>query len=163
MGSGLIMTDMLARERLKNVTVAWAYPRHLDNLWYDEQLNNVGLYYISRKFGTRETLIYIGQTYDSYYNRLVAHDFNWLGNVRGKIFIRLGTIEYPANKTDDEMKLLIKDVEGALIFEMRDVLRNNVMGTKSYTPKHLYLITNTGYRGELSATVSMKEHNTPVD
>lgn len=156
---GVNMSGTSAGERLKKVTVNWSYPRLLDNMWYDEQLNNVGLYYISRKFGGKETLLYIGQTYDSYYRRLEAHDFNWMGYYRGEKYIRLGTVTYPENKSDSEMKQLIKDVESALIYDMRDVLKENYMGIKSYTPKHLYVITNEGYKGELNATVSMRDHN----
>lgn len=158
MSGGLIMTEALAGERLKKIAVEWSYPKLLNSMWYDDRLGGVGLYYISRKFGLKETLLYIGQTYNSYYNRLAAHDYTWLGDYRGKIYIRLGTVISPAGKSPDEEKQLIKDVESALIYEMRDVLRINVMGILSYTPKHLYSITNTGYRGELRASVSMSEH-----
>lgn len=154
----MIMMDPLSRERLKDVTVEWSYPKTLDNLWYDDRIYDFGLYYISRKFGAKETLLYIGKTHDSYYNRLAAHQYNWLSNYRGKKYIRLGTVTYPVNKRDDEMKQLIKDVESALIYEMRDTLMQNTMGIGQYTPAHLYRVTNIGYRGELSAEVSMRDH-----
>ena len=155
---GVNLSEILPGEHCKNVTVDWSYPKLLDNFWFDEQSGSYGLYYISRKFGQKETLLYIGQTYDNYYNRLVDHEYNWLGNYRGKKFIRCGSIVYPVNKADEELRQLIKDVEGMLIFEMRFSLQQNSMGIYSYTPKHLYKITNTGYKGELSPTVSMKNH-----
>lgn len=158
MNDGLIMSIPLARERMKNVTINWSYPRLLANMWYDEQMNNIGLYYISRKFGTKETLLYIGQTYDCYYNRLASHNYWWLSYYRGNKYVRLGEVICKSVKSDEDMRQLIKDVEGALIYEMRDMLRENIMGIRSYSPRHLYRIMNTGYRGELSATVSMRDH-----
>jgi hypothetical protein len=156
---GMVMSETLERERLKQVTVTWSYPKRLDNMWADERLHEVGLYYISRKFGVKETLLYIGQTYDSYYNRLVAHDYLWLHKYRGTKYIRLGTITYPANKSGEELRALIKDVESTLIYDMRDILIHNTMGRNTYAPKHLYAVANEGYRGELSAMVSMREHS----
>ena len=156
--SGINLSKIMPYEHLKKVTVDWSYPRLLDKLWYDEQLEGFGLYYISRKFGSKETLLYIGKTCNKFYIRLLAHDYNWLSDYRGKKYIRLGTITYPTNKTDDDLCQLIQDIENALIYEMRWSLIKNTKGMNGYTPKNLYIVTNTGYRGELSPTISMRSH-----
>ena len=158
MNSGLITSELTENERQKKVTVKWSYPKLLATNWYSDDLKGKGLYYISRKFGRKETLLYIGQTFDSYYNRLIAHDWNWLGLYRGKKYFRLGSIIYPSNRSDEEMKQLLKDVESALIFGTAPTPKENSKSTISYTPKHLYIITNEGYRGELLETIAMREH-----
>jgi len=162
MSIGLITSEISENERLKRVTVEWTKPRQLDKktridkAWYDGQLANIGIYYISRRFGTSHTLLYIGQTSDSFYNRFLDHQVSWLQQVRGTIHIRLGYIIYPLNKTGDEMAQLIKDAEGALIYEMQPPY--NTDRKNCYTPAHLYLITNTRYKGQLPETVSMRDH-----
>ncbi len=154
----IIMSEPLLAERLKRVTVTWQYPMLFSHKRYDERVMDIGLYYISRKLGIWEYSLYIGQTADCFLNRLDSHDFHWLHRYRGRKYVRLGTITYPANKSFEEKKALIKDVEAALIYEMRDILYQNTMCMKSYEPKHLYVIKNEGYRGALSPVVSMREH-----
>ena len=156
MSTGLIMSEIPDNERPKKVTVDWSKPRSLNKNWYDEILLGRGLYYLSRKFGKKETLLYIGQTFDCFYNRFIDHDWYWLHTYKGEKRFRLGSITYPTGKTDVEMKQLIKDVESVLIYMMKP--KENTMGIYSYTPKHLYVVSNTGFIGELPKTISMKEH-----
>ena len=156
MCGGLVLNETLKNERLKRVTAEWSHPRQLEKNWYNELLWDNGLYYISRKFGSTETFLYIGQTSVAYVDRLSDHDWNWLHKYRGKKYFRLGTIIYPTRKTKDDMKQLIIDVESALIYETQPL--NNEKAKKSYNPKHLYIIENTGKRGELPRKVSMRNH-----
>jgi hypothetical protein len=55
-------------------------------------------------------------TSDSFYARLEDHDYKWLRTVRGKKYVRLGTIVYPTNKSDDEYKNLYTK---ALVFDFK--------------------------------------------
>lgn len=154
---GLILSEIADNERVKKVTVEWSFPRQLDKNWYSEKLQGKGLYYISRIFGNKETLLYIGQTSETFYSRLLDHDWKWMNRYRGVKYFRLGTITYPTNKTDEEMTQLVKDVESTLIYHMKPI--ENVKCTISYAPKHLYTVKNVGYRGELPAEpISMREH-----
>ena len=158
---GLMLNETLSNERLKKVTVNWAYRRQVDKNWYSEVLDGKGLYYISTKFGTNYTPRYIGQTYNNYFARFIDHDWYWLNEYRGTKFFRLGSIEYPTGKSKDEMKQLYVDVESALIYEMKKLYKDklrNVMSTKTYEPSHLYVIRNIGYRGELPEVISMRDH-----
>ena len=153
-----LILGKVENQRLKKVKIDWSYPKKLDNMWNDERLNDYGVYYISSKYKDKEKFLYIGQTYDSFYNRLVSHDFNWLNEYKGEKYIRLGYITYPPSINGDEAKKkIIKAVEAALIFDMRDIVEN-ISGISSYTPEYWIKINNTGYRGELRETISMWEH-----
>ena len=158
-----LLTDFLPEyERQKNVTIEWKKPRLLDKKspldreWYDGQLENIGLYYISRTHGNSKKLRYIGKTSDSFYTRLFYHRESWLYYVCGKIYVRLGYIVKPAFRSSLNMAQLIKDVESALIYEMQPP--DNKAGLISYTPHHLYRIKNIRYKGALPTTISMRAH-----
>ena len=138
---------------LRYATVDWSFPRRLELNWYNENLREKGLYYISRKFGGKETLLYIGKTSDKFYNRFCAHYWSWMPWYRGEKYFRLGIITYPERPSD--MGQLIIDVESALIYTMQPKV--NWMSKKNIAPRHEYIITNTGYRGELHPEISMRD------
>lgn len=137
--------------RLKSVELKWSYPVSYDNIFSSDKIYEKGIYYISRKFGDSETLLYIGKTNDCFYNRLYCHG-DWLNQYRGKIFVRLGIIISP-KIYDDEV---IKDIESALIYEMKPL--ENTDKVRSYHYLSEYKIINTGYKGLLPLVISMREH-----
>ncbi len=50
--------------RQRNTEISWSYPKRLESALKSETcLNSWGIYYISRKFGQNETLLYIGLTF----------------------------------------------------------------------------------------------------
>ena len=141
------------------VILKWQYPRQIDYIFYDKQIYEKGIYFISRKFGKNNTPLYIGKTYDCFYNRLSNHLANEkFTNYRGKILVRLGIIDSPKNIIYEEMKDIIDDIEKGLIYEMRNVLPLNTMSVNSYTVKKFYIIVNTGYRGVLPTRIYMRKH-----
>ena len=145
--------------RPPQVTINWQYPCVIENILVDERIYERGVYYISRKFGRKETLLYIGKTYVRFRNRLLSHIENEkFSDYRGKLFIRLGFVAPSMSKTEDELRTLIDDIERGLIFEMRDFLPENQKGKSSYTPTKFYTITNKGFRGFLPTTIIMREH-----
>lgn len=115
-------------------------------------MSEKGIYYISRKFGNKETLLYIGKTSNCFSNRLRAHEY-WINEHRGKILVRLGTIVSPQIYDDS----VITDVESALIYGV-DTLENTDK-TKSYNCWNEYKIINTGYRGILPSIISMRDQD----
>ncbi|HZK02155.1 MAG TPA: hypothetical protein VFC96_04750 [Anaerovoracaceae bacterium] len=137
--------------RAKKVNIDWSYPRTYENIFYSPQIYDIGLHYLSRKYGNNETLLYIGKTSNSFYNRLNSHKY-WLNLYRGKLFVRLGIIISP--KTYDDS--LITDVESALIYEMQPF--ENTDKTNGYYYLNECKIVNTGYRGLLPPVISMWEH-----
>ena len=91
--------------RPPRVTLKWQYPCVIENVLIDDRIYERGVYYISRKFGRKETLLYIGKTYISFRDRLLSHIENEkFANYRGKLLVRLGFIFIPVNKTVGELK-----------------------------------------------------------
>lgn len=140
--------------RRRSVTLKWSYPIEYTNAYNKEICTQTGIYYISRVFGGHETLIYIGKTVDCFFNRMKSHDENWLKSVRGKKYIRFGSIMTPKEYAND----LVEDIESAIIYEMQP--QSNYMKTCAYTYRSGYFvnINNTGYRGVLPQTIDSKTH-----
>ena len=146
--------------RLRKVTIHWDYPKKLDNMWYDDRIGDFGLYYISRKIYVtpqpKETLLYIGQTNNTFWERLNAHYYDWMPNHKGEKFVRLGRITRPEIKDNKELKLLIKDVESALIYDSQP--KQNRKCKNRYGYYNYCTIINKGKRGNLNQVISMKDH-----
>jgi hypothetical protein len=137
--------------RIKSIEINWSYPVIYENVFSSNKISEKGIYYISRKFGNKETLLYIGKTSNSFYCRLTNHE-SWVSQYRGKIYVRLGTIVSPKIYDDS----LVTDIESALIFEMKPF--ENTCKVKSYSCETECKIINTGYKGALPSVVSMQEH-----
>lgn len=134
---------------IKMITIHWSYPLLYENIIYSNRINNKGIYYVSRKFGSKETLLYIGKTNSSFHSRLNAHKY-WINQYRGKVYVRLGTIISPKNCNDS----VIKDVESALIYEMKPF--ENTDKLNGYCYFNECKIINTGYRGVLPSVICME-------
>lgn len=136
---------------IRNITLEWSYPKRLENIFDDERVYDKGIYCIYRRFGGNDTLIYIGKTKDSFFNRLSCHCENWINKYRGEKFVRLGVIVSP-QVYDDQ---IIEDVESALIYEMQPL--HNTDKCKTYHYTYECKVKNTRYRGHLPEEVSMRE------
>ena len=138
----------------KKVVIDWSYPICYGHAYEKEVMLNKGLYYISRLFGDKETLIYIGKTMDCYWNRLKSHEENWLNDVKGQKYVRFGIIKTPEDYDND----FLEDVESAIIYEMQP--KYNYMKTCSYTYRSGYLlnIENSGYHGVLPRYINSEDH-----
>ena len=142
---------------MQKITLLWSYPMKIDSILCDERMADIGLYYITRKFGGRVSDLYIGKTIYSYKSRLEKHLWSWLKDYRGEKFVRLGTIVKPQNISGDELKQLIGDTEATLIFCLREQLLYNTMCTLSCNPSQRLKIINTGRRGNIPAEVSIPD------
>jgi hypothetical protein len=140
--------------RKKDIIIKWTYPTKFNNAFEKEICSQYGLYYISRIFAGKETLIYIGKTIDSYSNRMKSHTDNWLSTVKGEKLIRFGIIEKPKIYDNN----LVEDIESAIIYEVNP--KYNWMKTVSYTYRSGYFvnISNIGYYGELPKSIDSKNH-----
>ena len=140
----------------KIIRINWSEPLLLDDAISSDLSNIQGLYYISRVFGEKETSLYIGiaTQNNTISHRLKAHKEDWLKLYRGKIFVRLGKIIYPANPS----KSTIEHAESAIIFEQSKIFYENTCKTKSYTYTELYRIENEGDIFELKPKIRMHEH-----
>jgi len=138
--------------RSKIVKIEWSYPRTYDNIFYSPQINDIGIYCLSRKYGENETLLYIGKTNHSFYSRLNSHK-EWFEQYKGKRLVRLGTITWP-KKVDDR---LISFIESALILATEPFENTHSRNSYSYYDDYEYQIINSGYRGILPKTISTKD------
>lgn len=142
---------------MQKITIDWSYPMDIDHILNDSRMSDIGIYYITRKFGGKISDLYIGKTVYSYKSRLDSHWWYWLGNYRGKKYVRLGTIVRPESISDENLRQLINDAEATLIFCCRDQLIHNTMCTKSCSPSQRLYIFNTGRRGNLPAQVYISD------
>lgn len=136
--------------KFKKITIQWSYPKEIESILMDESMNEIGLYYITRKFGNKESNLYIGKTTYSFFSRINCHRCDWLSNFRGKKFVRLGRVISPRNISDEELYQLINDAERTLIYTMgRDNLKQNIVSTQSCNPNYRLKIKNVGYHGDI--------------
>lgn len=140
--------------RQRKTEINWTYPRKLESAINSSIcVESWGIYYISRKFGNNETLLYIGLTFNQkFVHRIAKHYENWLHKYRGTIYIRFGEFTKPQYITKD----LIEDAESCLIFELSP--KHNICKKASYTFTNEYIISNTGFRGVIPKQISTREH-----
>ena len=112
---------------------------------YDD---DIGLYAITRKWGDKESLLYIGKTIDVFSKRLRKHKRKKVVNMRG-IRFRVGYLELEDGKRMSKSK--IKESENLLICILRPEL--NLRDLDTYDGRDLKII-NKGKRGPLRKTVS---------
>lgn len=138
---------------MQEITIKWSYPMNIENILSDERMSDVGIYYITRRFGGHVSDLYIGKTIYSFKSRLKSHWWYWLDQYRGKKRVRLGTIVKPQKLSEEEWIQLINDVEATLIFCMRDQLIHNTMCKQTCNPSQRLKILNIGWRGNIPAEV----------
>lgn len=139
---------------IKETEIKWSYPIKVDSALTKERcIDSWGIYYISRKFGSNETLLYIGLTFhQNFIHRITQHHKNWMNEYRGEKYIRFGEFPKGKNITKD----MIEDVESCIIFEMQPV--HNINKKSSYTCCNDYKIFNSGYRGLIPREITTKDH-----
>jgi len=151
----------MAQVDYKEITIKWSYPKKFDMVLNSEMADHIGIYYISRKFGDKETLLYIGKTIASFESRLSDHKKKWLDNYRGTKYVRLGEIIEPKDMSVYDEAGYINDAEKTIIFFLEQVLKKeipeNVTSTKSTYVIQDLIINNVGYRGELPKQIVISE------
>ena len=144
---------------MRRVTIEWSYPMDIDNILLDERMQDIGIYYITRKFGNNVSNLYIGKTIYSFGSRLESHRWFGVDDYRGRKEVRLGTIVKPKYLNNEELYQLISDVEATLIYLMSDSLIHNNKCTLSCNPSQRIKITNIGYRGDLPPEMYIKDED----
>lgn len=145
--------------KTKTIRIIWSLPQPIETAIESLNGNEIGLYYITRKYNGKEKSLYIGESISSIKSRLIDHNKNWVHNYsHSRIFVRLGKISYPKQNIE---KAIIH-AEKALIFEHGQygdkVLFENTVSTQSYTYDDIYTIFNEGDRFELNYVVDMNGH-----
>jgi predicted GIY-YIG superfamily endonuclease len=135
------------------IKVKWSYPREFENAKETElSYEGFGVYCISRKFGGKESIIYIGKTTRQFRDRLRDHSSKWLNNYRGEKIVRFGTITQPRTVTVE----IINDVESAIIYEIEPI--HNTDKINKYTFSETYKIINEGFKGQLPKEMDINNH-----
>lgn len=135
------------------VTIHWHGPYRVDNLALHDITLETGIYAISRIFGGRESLLYIGQTLRDFEKRIGEHRRDWLNFERGQILIRCGTLEFESGRRYSKRKL--NDVESLLIQWHKPP--RNTRDMKWYRGREFLSVLNSGRRGLLDHHVSAEE------
>lgn len=147
--------------KYRRITIEWSYPIEINSILEKESMNDIGIYYISRKFGEKQSILYIGKTTYNFRSRLQSHKEYWLDTYKGKKYVRLGRIISPKNISEQELKVLINDAERTLIFYLSNVekcqLVANIASTKSTNFDNILKIKNIGYRGQLPKELFIPE------
>ena len=86
-------------------------------------------------------------------SRIYSHKNQWLYELRGQIYIRLGTILSPA-RIDDT---LLEDVESALILSVQPPYNEKKRGGCTYRTDYYVNIHNKGFRGQLPKIIDARE------
>ncbi len=144
---------------MRKITIEWSYPMEIESILYDKRMSDIGIYYITRRFGNHISDLYIGKTVYSFGSRLESHYWYWLDKYRGKKYVRLGTIVKPKNISEDDLKQLIGDAEATLIYCLGDQLLQNKMCTISCNPSQRLMITNIGRRGNIPEQVFISDED----
>ena len=58
---------------MRKITIEWPYPIEIEDILYDERMSDIGIYYITRRFGNHISDLYIVKTVYSYGSRLESH------------------------------------------------------------------------------------------
>ena len=147
--------------KYRRITIEWSYPIEINKILQKESMNDIGIYYISRTFGEKKSILYIGKTTDAFKKRLKDHKAKWLDTYKGQKHVRLGKIISPKNISEEELKTLINDAERTIIFYLSNLdeheLVANVVSTNFTTFDYTLKITNVGYKGQLPSELFIPE------
>ncbi len=147
--------------KYKKITIEWSYPIEFSRILEKEAMNDIGIYYISRKFGGKESILYIGKATYNFSTRLESHNVHKVNKYKGKKFVRLGRIVNPKNLSQKELKELISDAEKTIIFYLSNYdehgLVDNIDCRKTACFTNLLKIKNIGYRGQLPEELFIPE------
>jgi len=135
---------------MTTVQIRWHGPYNLDSITMRDVCYNNGIYAISRVFGGKETLLYIGKTGRTFVQRLTEHNKDWLWSVRGLIQIRVGLLEYASSERHTAQKL--GDTESLLIHWHSPPY--NTTYRDWYYGRNKLEVINVGKRGPLDKRVS---------
>ena len=135
---------------MTTVHIRWYGAYNLESFFNKEISSYSGIYAIYRVYGEKETLLYIGKTGRSFWQRVKEHNRDWLWNVKGTIKIRLGLLEFPNGGRYSDKKLA--DVESLLI--LWHLPKKNTKTTCYYRGRFDLEVINFGRRGLLDKMIS---------
>jgi hypothetical protein len=139
--------------RMTTVHIRWYGAYSFESFYNKDIALSSGIYAIYRVYGEKESLLYIGKTSRTFWQRISEHQKDWLWDVKGKIQIRLGLLEFPDSGRYASKKLA--DVESLLI--LWHLPKENTTSTGYYWGRDDLEIINLGRRGLLAKRVSASD------
>ena len=148
--------------RDKIIRIHWHPPMLFEDALKSVLTNAQGLYYITRKFGSKETSLYLGiaRYHNTIKHRLESHRDRWLPNYRGQIYVRVGYVTYPRNMSIDEQAEVIYDAESAILYDPahKNLFPENIDKRGSYSCFEVYRVENEGDIYQLQPRIRMHEY-----
>ena len=140
---------------MEKVTIVWSGPYSIDSArnrfrgWED-----FGIYMITRKWGEKERIIYIGLVYwRTFADRIAEHERDWLWALRGQIRVRVGKIQLKRGKKHSIKRT--EDIENLLIYAYQP--EYNEKGKAGYYGREIEVV-NRGRRGPLDEIVYSEDY-----
>lgn len=135
---------------MRNIEIYWTYPRDYNNIGDHPWGDCLGIYYISRVWGGKETAIYVGKTLQAFKTRMYQHDLDGddYTTKRGRLKIRLGTIPQSFNFGRLNKDHFILTLESAIIQNIKDKSGVNLCNKKQLNQCSYYYdlqIKSTGF------------------
>ncbi|MGM9803565.1 MAG: GIY-YIG nuclease family protein [Muribaculaceae bacterium] len=117
------------------IRIQWTDEVHIDESWDSENVDECGLYFITRKYvrnGIEKQMpLYVGITTRNFYKRLCEHfqcDSKWT-NAYGRKYIQFGKIHIYKEDTYD-LKALLIDVESDIINKIEEEHPNELLNVQ---------------------------------
>lgn len=148
---------------MRNIEIYWTYPRNYSDIGAHPFGDCLGIYYISRVWGGKETAIYVGKTLQAFKTRMYQHDCNCDEYTvkRGQLRIRLGTISQSFNFGRLNKDHFILTLESAIIQNVKDKAGVNLCNKRQVNQYSFYYdlqIKNTGFPAVIDRELIIKRN-----
>lgn len=143
---------------MREINLYWTYPRDYSRICEHPYSDCIGLYYVSRVWGGKETVLYVGETLQCFEKRIKQHNYKQSGYTlkRGKLRVRFGTIPASFNMGNMNKHHFLLTLESAVIHNIIDKPKVDFVNRRqiqSYTYYYDLHIHNTGFRGEIDKII----------
>lgn len=143
---------------MREIELMWSYPRNYYDIDRHPDSDCLGIYYISRIWGGKETVIYVGKTLQAFRNRMKQHNDSCdeYTQKRGQLKIRLGLIPQSFNIGNMNKEHFILTLESAIIQNIKDKPGVNLCNRRqinNYTYFYNLAIINTGFHGKIDRRI----------
>ncbi len=138
---------------METAHINWYGPHSLQHFFTKEISTNYGVYAIYRIYGNKQTLLYIGKTTRSFWQRISEHDKKWFCNIKGRIIIRVGVLVNSEGGRFSAKRL--SDVESLLVLWHHPC--ENTSCTRYYSGRMALEVVSHGRRGLIDREVSTEK------
>lgn len=144
--------------RKKTITINWSNKIPITDYEKFHDADKNGVYMITRVWGAYsgnehpEKVLYIGKTFRTFSQRIAEHQAYWIPELRGKIFVRFGTIS--PNTYDNK---LLEDIESVLIYHEQPEENTSKRNGYTFQSDYLPYIINKGIKLPIDKEIDGRE------